>query len=149
MTEHDDTRTGLWRTLRPTLLLVLLLLCVAAGMFIWTSVLTSIRYDVDIQPPQLFALAGEEAVLTLRGINRLGGMVPVAEEACRGEITEGDGLVTLAADADSVRWTLRATGEAGTVALRVSSRAWPFPVFAFLRITAPLAQDFRTERSRR
>jgi hypothetical protein len=147
MQKHDISRTGLWRTLRPTLLLALLLLFVAAGMFTWTSVLTSIRYDVEIRPPQLYAVGGEEAVLRLRGVNRLGGTVPFTEEPCRVEITEGGGLVTLTADADSVRWILRAVGEAGTVSMRVFSRAWPLPVFASLRITAPMAQVLSNERS--
>ncbi|MDT8323811.1 MAG: hypothetical protein RRA94_06870 [Bacteroidota bacterium] len=147
MPENERTHAGLLRTLRPTLLLALLLLCVAAGMFTWTSVLTSVRYDAEITPPQLYAVDGEEAVLRLRGVNRLGGTVPFSEEPCLVEITDGAALVTLEADADSIRWTLRAQGAAGTVSLRVFSRAWPFPVFAFLRITSPMARLSTTARS--
>ncbi len=149
MPGQDITRTSLWRTLRPTLLLALVLLCVAAGMFIWTSVLTSVRYDAEITPPELYAAGGEEAVLRLQGINRLGGVIPNSAVPCRVQITEGHGLVTLRADADSVQWTLRATGEAGTVSMRVFSRAWPLPIFAYLRITAPMAHASRIARSRR
>lgn len=147
MPDNDKTRTALWTTLRPTLLLALLLLAVAAGMFTWTSVLTSIRYEVELHPAQLFAVPGEEAVLSLHGVNRLGGTVPFSETKCRVEITEGASLVTLQADADSVRWTFRTRGGAGTVAMRVFSREWPFPVFAFLRITAPMARLHSTARS--
>jgi len=147
MTDSDTSRKDLRAALRPTLLLTGVLLCVAGGMFAYTSVLTSVSYDVSMQPQQLYAVPGERAVLQLHGINRLGGEVPFFRAACRVEIVEGADLITLETDADSSRWMLRANGDAGVVSLRVSTPEWPLPLYVQLRITSPMALLRRSTRS--
>ncbi|MCB2205963.1 hypothetical protein KQI65_14575 [bacterium] len=135
------------RSLRPALLLGALLFMVAAGLFSYSSILTAMRYDVEITPSHLYAVEGEAATLHLLAINRLGGEVPFSTTPCTVELMQGSELVTLEADADSVCWTLRSTGRAGSVSLRVSSEAWPFALFAALQIESPMAQLRRVDRS--
>jgi hypothetical protein len=134
-------------SLRPTLYLTALLLLIAAGMFAYTSVLTSVGYDVEVDPGHLFAIEGESACLRVHGVNRLGGMVPFSNPVSRVEVIEGVALLRLEAAKDSSSWTLVANGEPGTVTMRVYISDWPFPLLAVLHIESPTAQRFILTRS--
>lgn len=124
---------------RSTLLLFVVLALIAGGTFLYTSVLTSVGYEVEIEPPQLYAGSTDSALLRVHGINRLGGTVPFSHPPIVVSVYEGQGLLDMQPRADSTAFVLRPRDRAGIVQLRVRTEAWPFPMLASVRITAPLA----------
>ena len=125
---------------RPVLLLGTSLVIITAALFLYGSVLTSVSYEVDLDPSLLYAGESESASLVLPGLNRLGGRVPHSAPRFRIAIEEGADLVHLEVAEDSARYTLHTVGEAGTVVLYCYTEEWPFPMIATLRIIAPMAQ---------
>lgn len=124
---------------RSTLLLFVVLAMIAGGTFLYTSVLTSVSYEVKIDPPQLYAGSADSALLFVYGVNRLGGAVPFSQPPIAVSVYEGRGLLDIHPRADSTAYVLRPHDRAGLVQLRVRTEAWPFPMLATVRITAPLA----------
>ena len=122
------------------MLLAFVLTVIAIGTYLFTQRLLTVSYEVIIEPETLYASEGERAELRVVGISRSGGQVPWSDARCHVEVESGAGLITLEADADSSRWTLRATGAPGEVSLRVRSEHWPFPQLSVLRIETPTAQ---------
>jgi hypothetical protein len=119
------------------------------GLFLYSSVLSSISYEVDIEPSKLYAGSAEVALLRIHGVNRLGGVVPFSHPRFRVQVEEGHALVSLRAVDDSTAYELRATGEAGEVTFHVITQEWPFPMFALLRIVSPTASVLkRTDRKK-
>jgi len=127
------------RDLRSTLRLLIVLAVIAGGTFLHTSVLTSVTYEVNIDPPILYAGSADSALLRVHGVNRLGGAVPFSQPRIAVDIHDGHGLVDMEPSPDSTVYILRPHDRAGLVQLRVRTGAWPFPMLASIRITAPLA----------
>lgn len=124
---------------RSTLLLFAVLTLIAVGMFLYTSVLTSVSYEVNIDPPRLYAGSADSALLHVHGVNRLGGTVPLSQPRIAVEMYEGHGLLDLKPNSDSTAWVLRPRDRAGIAQLRVRTDAWPFPMLAAVPVTAPMA----------
>ena len=124
---------------RPTLLLSAVLAVIAGGMFLHTSVFTSVSYEVDIDPPRLYAGSSDSALLRVHGVNRLGGPVPFSQPRSTVGITEGAALLDLEPNSDSTAWVLRPRHRAGIAQLRVRTEHWPFPMLVAVPVTAPMA----------
>ncbi|MBN1447256.1 MAG: hypothetical protein JXA28_04940 [Bacteroidetes bacterium] len=131
------------RALHPTLLLTLILLLIAGGMFLYTSVLLPVGYELRVDPPRLYTGRTDSACVTAFAVNRLGGSVPFSRPRITVTVEEGAALVDLRMSADSTEAIILPRDRAGLVLLHVRTAEWPFPMLASLHITVPMASDFR------
>ncbi len=113
---------------------------IAAGLYVWASMLQTVRYEIEIEPPQLFTGAADSARITARAMNRWDGRIPFAHPSISVELLEGEdlGSVAMRDEEHAVVFLSNGLGE-GQAVLRVFVEDWPFPMLAVIHITAPVA----------
>ncbi|MFZ1728809.1 MAG: hypothetical protein WBQ23_02875 [Bacteroidota bacterium] len=132
----------------PTLILFFVVALAAGGLYVWSSLLRSVRYEVAIEPPELYTGISDTAHISAAGLNRWGGRVPFSQKTIKVEIVEGAELGHLEEDTEigTVRFISNAMAE-GQVVLRVFVEDWPFPMFATINISTPIAAVLSFQRS--
>ncbi|MBL0174275.1 MAG: hypothetical protein IPP94_03240 [Ignavibacteria bacterium] len=122
--------------LKPLLAIVLVL---SLGVFLYTSVFTTVQVHAVTQPDALLAVAGSSVELRIEAVNRLGWRVPFAAPRLRCEVLEGAELVTLRSATDSTMVIVESNGIPGSVELRVFTPASLFPLSVRVPVLVPLA----------
>lgn len=133
--DADQTHPGTV-PLKPLLAIVLVL---SLGVFLYTSVFTTVQVQVHTQPDALLAISGSTVELRVEAMNRLGWRVPFASPPFRCEVIEGGNLVTLRMNSDATSMTVESNGTPGSVELRVISPASAFPLSIRIPILVPMA----------
>ncbi|MFA6234817.1 MAG: hypothetical protein WC824_11660 [Bacteroidota bacterium] len=142
-TSNADSSREWRRQQRPMLILIVLVALVAGGLYTWSSFLRSIRYEIEIEPPQLFSGMSDTARISAAGMNRWGSRVPFSHPSILVEVVEGAELGRIVEDKESgtVRFISNGIIE-GQVVLRVVVEDWPFPMMVVINFAAPIAAWF-------
>jgi hypothetical protein len=139
--EPKDAPTGEQRQQRShALILIVVVALIAGGLYAWSSLLRSVRYEVEIEPSQLFTGMSDTVRISAAGVNRWGGHVPFSQPSITVEIIEGAdlGRIVESREAGTVRFISAGMAE-GRVVFRVVVEDWPFPMMAVINITPPVA----------
>ncbi len=138
--ESANSTPGHARRLRGPLLLFALLALIAGGTYAWSSLLRSVRYEVEIEPAQLFSGASDTARIRATGVNSWGGRVPFSRPAISVKIVEGHALGRIAkGEGDGDVLFISDGMREGQIMLQVSVEDWPFPLLAVIRVAIPVA----------
>jgi hypothetical protein len=143
--ETATSTPGQARRRRGPLLLLAVLALVAGGMYAWSSLLRSARYEIEIAPAQLFSGARDTARISAFGVNRWGGRVPCSRPAISATIIEGQECGRIAeAGEEGILLFISEGMREGTVLLHVTVEDWPFPLLAVLKVSIPVAAGHST-----
>ncbi len=131
------------RSRRATVLLLSFTALVAAGLYVWSSMLQTVRYELAVEPPTLFTGAPDSVRIRAWAVNRWDGRIPFSDPAIRVELLEGSELGSLAQRGGDHAWVFISNGlQGGTAVFRVFVDDWPFPMMAVVRIAAPVAAEY-------
>jgi hypothetical protein len=119
---------------------ILVVACLAAGLYVYSAVLRSIRYEIEVDREQIYAGRPDTIRIRAYGVNRHEGRVPFSRPTLSADILEGSRLVRIApaGEGSSVLLIYDGIGE-GEVLLRITVAGWPFPMLATIRIAAAVA----------
>lgn len=125
--------------------LILLVVSIAAGLYVYASVLRSVRYEIEVGKEQLFAGHPDSLNIRAYGVNRHEGRVPFSRPSLAVVVLEGGELVRIidTESPSSVLLVYDGIGE-GEVLLRVNIEGWPFPMLTTIHITTPVAAAGRS-----
>ncbi|MBR9977693.1 MAG: hypothetical protein KFH87_06345 [Bacteroidetes bacterium] len=125
---------------------ILLVVAIAAGLYVYASVLRSVRYEIEVGKEQLFAGHPDSLHIRAYGVNRHEGRVPFSQPSITVVVLEGGELVRIidSERLSSVLLVYDGIGE-GEVLLRVHIEGWPFPMLTTIRISTPVADAGRSE----
>ncbi len=129
--------------------LIVAVALIAAGLYAWSSLLRSVRYEIEIEPAQLFSGSSDTVCIRAVGINRWNGEVPFSHPSISATIIEGAefGTIIDGEDPETVRFISNG-GMDGQVMFRVIVDGWPFPMMAVVSIATPVAvQSFHQLRN--
>ncbi|MBE0643029.1 MAG: hypothetical protein IH600_03020 [Bacteroidetes bacterium] len=125
---------------RPALLLFAAVAMISAGLYVWSSFLQTVRYEIEIDPPRLYTGSIDTARIDAWAVNRWDGHIPFSRPTISAELIEGRDLGYIMVDESGSMILFISNGSReGQVALRVFVKDWPFPMLAVIHVAAPIA----------